>query len=186
MIKDFEFLDLETDLLEQVENEQLSLEESDEIIEEASILIDKKGIMSIHSTPDPGRNLGEGGGYFKCVNHQDFNAASHIARIKFTSPEYITTHKDPKRLWYLSSGEKKVLMNLLTSPLTGKQISKIPSEFRPYVTNGWQYLIYNYNIDCGVDPQLMLKFINNINESVPTNLVRLTIPIPNYMTLTKK
>lgn len=169
--------------------EQEYITKENKMITERAVLIcpNPKETFSIHANPDNSFNLGESHGYFKWINHEKFMNGDKIARIKYGSPEYVY-HKDPygKNTVMLNNTQKKLLIKLLQSPLTSKQLDEIGSKFSGIIDNGWKLLIYHYNIQCGFNENEILKYANAKKEDIPLNLIRLCLPMPNYLLLPNK
>lgn len=154
-------------------------------INERSIISVPKGKISIHVTPDMGRNLGENEGYFKVCPGDKFDKRN-VARIRFKEASYVYHTKTIRKL---ESYQKKEMIKVLQSNISKSHYNALPVELRDIVTTEWGYLIYRYNADCDVPPQDMLDHLDlnekfeDIDERIRTKLVRLTLPMPDYTKL---
>lgn len=176
----FENDDFETDLL----FEQLA-EQEQESIEEVAVLVNNKENFSLHATPDGNYNLWEDAGYFKWVNNKSFGKASDIARIKFSTAEYVN-HRDSrgKNVVTLNHKQKKKMIELLNKQLDENDKLDIDYRLHGIIRTGWQLLIYQYNIFCGagitVEDMLSHLDMNEPKKNLPKNMIRLSLPMPDY------
>lgn len=101
----------------------------------------------------------------------------------FTTP---TKHTTPgKDTVYLNSKQKKNLIKLLNKPVNAKSLSIYPDEILKMVQTNWQLLIFIHNLECEITIEDMINHLD-LNEPIPhlpNNLIRLTIPMPDYSLL---
>ena len=168
-------------IIESVKEELLSKE----IINEINVAMDNRNNFSVHVTPDSNRNLGDGGGYFKYLNHVEYAKADGIARIYFAKAEYlIHIDQDGKRPIRLSSKQKDKLIALLNKPPRPEKLNKIQNKFiKSMITNNWILMIYQFNRLIHIDENTMEKCIMNNYKNIPKNMIRLDLPMPDYTKL---
>lgn len=155
--------------------------------EEMEILLERRGItgpkqdFSLHVTPDAGRNLGEGGGYFKYVPHRNFMSAEEIARVYFAKAEYVKNHKniDGKSNIEIPRNHRKAMMKLL--PQSPKENPGTDNSFlNNYIDTNWKLLIYRFNYQVGISDDDQVKAIKSNYEYMPRNMIRFDLDIPDY------
>jgi hypothetical protein len=135
---------------------------------------------SVYVNPDLNRIGNE---YFKFCNSSIWTKADKICRISFNKPQYVI-HRGPKQNWKLSSGEKKILINLLNS------------KSRKYDCTVWQYLILAFNderfgldfdmtqnVTVSYQYELASKYQLTAEERILFHCLPYDLPMPNYMML---
>lgn len=191
MFNDFEFLD-DLDLLEEVDLLNLTENKNDSNTIHEDCAISHRGggdlTFSVHATPDGTHLDRENSAYFKWANSDSFGKSTKIARIKFTSADYVIHYRDSDVNAYLNREQKKLLVKLLSNKISVKNLNKVPNELHDIIDTEWKYLIYLYNKVFGHSPETMLKYMDmNIPvQNLPFNFVRLTLPMPDYKNLYDK
>lgn len=166
--------------------EQEYVTNQSEIITEKAV-ITYPGSFSLHVTPDSDQNLGENEGYFKWVNHESFSKADEIARIRYGSPTYaVHTDHHGKTTVRLSSPERKLLIKVLSKPVKPKQLLGISDDIIKLIDSGWKLMIYFYNKHCKFSDEDILEYANAEKEDIPKNMIRLSLPMPDYSLLPNK
>lgn len=117
-----------------IRNDQ-SIEELEPIVSMAKVGVDDVGKTVYYVNPDLNRI---GDPYFKVYDNISHTKATHIARISFLEPRYVS-HRDEagKQPWKLNSSEKK------------KMVAYLNQKSGIVKTTNWIYCMYLWNNEYG-------------------------------------
>ena len=161
-------------LIDYIINEYLQKEnEKLEIISEGNVCKFGEFKIDMHESS---HYTGQGGAYFYVNN----DSKERRARILFEQPKYIFhTNIDGYKDLFLSSSEKAKLIEILKQKPT-----KTAHDGNLYNTN-WEFLIYERNYFNHTSQAEIHKYMNLPINKCPKHIIPITIPIPNYMLLSK-